>query len=220
MPQQVQIICKRRGLKNLVKKIIWLQAYNAVSGIWRQEGRQWVIGNNGTQKGIKLAELAKLMETYIKWKQKKAVTLTCADGDMVHIPAGAWLTQPARPFIMLWKIPEIWNDLRNRVRAFVLTYLGNTAIRGGKTHSKHVVDAITEQVTQLQKNQISQRRTDRNSEITAKIKGFDSPLLDSGRLFGAIRGKTKSTAIKGGAKEQKLKFLTQIDKLLADFNRK
>lgn len=220
MPQEVQIICKRRGLKNLVKKIIWLQAYNAVSGIWRQEGRQWVVGNDGSKKSIKLAELAKVMEEYVKWKQKNKVTIDCADGGKVHIPADVWITKPARPFIMLWKIPEIWMDLRNRVRAFILTYLGNTKVRGGKTHSKHVVDSITEQVELLQKNQISQKKTDRNSVITAKIKGFDHPLLDTGRLFNSIRGRTKSTAIKGQAKEQKLKFLTQIDRILADFNRK
>lgn len=219
MPQQVQIICKRKGLKNLVKKIIWLQAYNAVSGIWRQEGRQWVEGN-GKKSRLKLAELANLLETFGSWIQSKSVTIFSSSGEKIFIPAGARLKRPARPFIMLWKIPEVWIDLRNRVRAFILTYLNNTAIRGGKTHSKHVIDAITEQVTLLQKNQISQKRTDPNSKITEKIKGSNSPLFDTGRMFEAIRGKSKPTAIRGQAKEQRLKFLTQIDKIIADFNRK
>lgn len=215
----VQIICKRKGLKNLVKKIIWLQAYSAMSGIWRQEGRQWVQAGGGNKK-IKLAKLASVLETFATWTQTKTVVIPTFDGNTITIPAGAIMKRPARPFIMLWKIAEEWTDIRDRVRAFILSYLNNRTVRGGRTNSKHVVDAIAEQMTLKQKERITTLQNDKNSEVTQRIKGFDFPLVNSWRMFDAIRGKAKQTAIKGGVKEQSLQFLTQIDKLLADFNRK
>lgn len=220
MPQSsVQIICKRKGLKNIVKKIVWLQAYSSASGIWRQEGRQWV-NKDGSKGRIKLAKLAQVLETFATWIQPKTAVIPTFDGDTITIPAGARLKRPARPFIMLWKVAEVWTDLRDRARAFIISYLNNRAIRGGKTHSKHVIDSITEQVTLLQKNRVTEMQTQENSQVTQKIKGFDFPLFDSGRLFNAIRGKTVANANRGYAQEQKLKFLTQIDRILADFNRK
>lgn len=214
----VQIICKRKGLKNLVKKIIWLQAFSACSGIWRQEGRQWVSAGSGNKK-IKLAKLASVLETDASWTQTKTATIPTADGYTITIPKGAILHRPSRPFIMLWKLKDAWNDMRDRVRAFIITYLNKTTIRGGRTNSKHVIDAIAEEMAVKQREVMTNQQA-RNSEITQKIKGFDFPLIDSSKMLQAIRGKNKRTAESGMVKEQSLKFLTQIDKMIAEFNRK
>ena len=202
----------------LYSLLVWLQAYNAVSGIHKGEGRQWVRGNNKSR--IKLAKLAEVLETFATWIQSSTAVIPTFDGEYITIKAGARLHRPARPFIMLWKIPSAWDEIRNRVRAFILTYLNNTTIRGGKTNSKRIVDLIAQQMERTQKNRITELQTSSNSEITQKIKGFDFPLVNSWRLFDSIKGKTSRTAVSGEAKEQKLKYLTQIDRILNDFNRK
>lgn len=224
-----QIIHKRKGMKTLIRKIIWLQAYTAVSGIWKQEGRQYVpSGNSGKRKGgkhntkIKLAKLAETLENFASWIQPKTVIFSDpnAPENKLALIAGRRYSRPARPFIMLWKINEAWNEIRQKVRRIILNYLANTS-RGGKTGGKRVLDSIANEMQNMQKDRILSKKTDPNSIITTILKGINHPLYETGRLLESIRGRSKpNTTGRVANQEQKLKFLTQIDELINQLNRK
>lgn len=217
--QPFQIIHRKKGMKNLIKKMIWMQAYYATSGIQKNEGRQWVKSSGGKGK-IKLAKLAQVLETFATWIQPKTVVITGFDGEEITIPKGARLQRPARPFIMLYKVPEVWEKLRAFYKKLVLEHFRKLD-RSYKQGAKKIIDEVGLECQKLQKDRILSLSTKGNSEITKKVKGFDFPLMDSGKMESSIRSKTISTASgKAQRDEAKLKYLTQIDELIKQLNGK
>lgn len=217
--QPFQIIHRKKGMKNLVKKMIWMQAYYATSGIQKNEGRQWVKSSGGKGK-IKLAKLAQVLETFATWIQPKTVVITGFDGEEITIPKGARLQRPARPFIMLYKVPEAWEKLRAFYKKLVLEHFRKLD-RSYKQGAKKIIDEVGLECQKLQKDRILSLSTKGNSEITKKVKGFDFPLMDSGKMESSIRSKTIPTASgKAQRDEAKLKYLTQIDELIKQLNGK
>lgn len=218
MAEQFQIIHRKKGMKNLIKKMIWLQAYITTSGIQRNEGKQWIKAGSGSKR-IKLATLAHVLEQFKTWIQPKKAVIPTHDGDVVVIEEGARMKRPARPFIMLYKIPNLWSQLREYFRNLVRQHFARKS-QNYQHGAKQIMEELGKECQRLQKDRINSIATEGNSEITQKVKGFDWPLMDSGRMEQSIRYKIKTSYDKAHKSEAKLRYLTQIDKYIKQLNGK
>lgn len=219
MSRFFQIKHTKKGMKTLIRKIIWMQAYYSAIGLHRQEGRLWIPSGNG-KKRIKLATLAYVLEQGASWIQGKTVILTNYKGERTAIKAGSRIKIPSRTFIRINKIPDLWDKLRAYYRELIFKHL-NAKDRNYKQGAKKIFDEIGSFVKILQKNIISQGNTAENRLITEWYKGFNHPLKNTGKLGESIRNKTLSSA-KGKAQrdEQRLRYLTDIDNMIKQLNGK
>lgn len=224
----VQIICKKGGLRKLLAKVFWLQAYSAGSGIWAREGKRKVQRSNTrknwkalkkkgqspspkAKSSITLAYLANLLDGFSMWIQPKTVAIPTDNGQgHVVLVEGHRYRRPMRPFIMLWKVTEVWETLRSKVRALVLAYLNNIEVKGTKGNSKKFLNIIAQSVEQLQKDRILEHRLISNGAGTQAIKGFDWPHYHTGNLVNSIRGDAKATTSNLNGKQ----IIADLDNLL------
>lgn len=214
----LQIIHKRKGMKNLLKTIVALQMYYVTCGIHRNEGRRRVKSSSSNKSSVNRATLASLLEKTVSWIQPKTVTIPTHDGEEVTIWAGARLRRPARIFIHLNLLPNIWNGLRSFIRTRVLLLLKKQRV--GATGAKKFLKALGVKALEEQQARINRKDTASNSEITEKIKGFNHPLFDTGALLESLKYKINPNFNKGGKRLLRLKYLTQIDSWIRELNRK
>lgn len=188
----IKIISKKQGLKKALKELAKLEKSCVTVGIHKGQGRlKKTVSGRGP---INMATLAKLQETAMSWIQKNTVVIPCADGDDIIIPKGARLNKPARIFVNLQKVPDVYGAIQNFISDKIRSLLSKS-IKTSMINS--FWNTIGEKILLEQKNRIQLQRTDKNSEITQKIKGFNHPLFDTGALLNAlsfkrITGKKKS----------------------------
>lgn len=190
---EFKVISKRNGLKKALKELAKFEKSCVTVGIHKGQGRlkKTVSGGRGT---INMATLAKYQETDVHWTQKNTVVIPCADGESVVIPKGTIHHKPARIFVNLQKIPNIWAG----IGMFISTRLKYLSIKGLKLSSINKFwESVGSKILEEQQNRIRRADTVSNSETTQRIKGFNHPLFDTGALLGAlsfkrVTGKAKS----------------------------
>lgn len=188
----IKIISKKQGLKKALKELAKLEKSCVTVGIHKGQGRlKKTVSGRGP---INMATLAQLQETALSWIQKSTAVIPCADGDTVIIPKGARLKKPARIFIDLRKIANVYAS----IQMFISTRFKLLNLTGIKTSSANKFwESVGSKILEEQQNRIKRQDTHSNSDITKKIKGFDHPLFDTGSLLNAlsfkrITGKKKS----------------------------
>lgn len=216
------VIHKKKGLKTLISKLVYLQQYQGTSGI--QKGRNPRVG-----KGINLAGLAQLLEEGFSWVQKTAFYKPAIKGkkfsggynvdrDEVIIPRGKRMEVPARPFISVFKIPAMWEQVKEYARALVKGYL-NPNVKRKQAYCKQLFKLLANFVATKQKERIGSPDLQPNAPLTIMLKNGDIPLEETGRLRYSITGKSEKR--KGGRWGQfgKEKAIKQIDKIITDINK-
>lgn len=199
------VIHKKKGLKSLISKLVYLQKYQATSGI--QKGR-----NPRIKSGLNMAGLAQLLEEGFTWTQKKNLAFTIND-NKVFLKAGKEHTIPARPFISLNKYVSIWEQIKNYARQLVLNYL--TPNVGKKSsYCKQLFQLLANFVAIKQKSIIGSSRLEDNAPLTILLKGSNTPLQETGDLQDSLSGKVEKS--KNYTKQQSLQ---QIDKIMTDINK-
>lgn len=221
-----QIKHTKKGMKNLIRKMVWMQAYLSTSGIQKGDGRRNVKSGSGNKK-IKLATLAHQLEQYVNWTQPKTAVIPLANPywnpktkryeDNVVIPAGTKLSRQPRIFISLDQIPEIWQELKTFYFNLIRRHFANND-RKYKQGAKKIADSLSKEVEAKQKDRINTLATESNRPKTQIIKSFDFPLFQTGRLLDSIKGKTKSSADKAIREEKKYEYLYQIDDIIKKIN--
>lgn len=164
------------------------------------------------QKTFNLATLAYYLEQPISWIQRKSVNLLAKDGDIVTIHAGARISRPARIFIRIFKLTNIWN----KVRAFIQRQVRNLYVQAG-TNRRAFWQAIGMMAYQEQKNIIRTSASAANSDITVKLKGQNHPLFDTGGLENSINYKINKNYNNNASKIARNKFLMDFDKQWEQF---
>ena len=152
------------------------------------------------KRNFNLATLAHYLEQPASWIQNQTVNI-----NGVFIYAGARLTRPARIFISIFKIPNIWNS----VRVFIENKVKYFYVKQGFNSKKFWGD-IGQKVQNEQQNIIRTSSSKMNSELTTMIKGFNHPLFHTGRLLNAIKFKVERN-YSGNMKLARLNFLKQMD---------
>ena len=164
------------------------------------------------QRTFNLATLAYYLEQPISWIQRKSVNLLAKDGDIVTIHAGARISRPARIFIRIFKLTNIWN----KVRAFIQRQVRNLYVQAG-TNRRVFWQAIGTMAHQEQKNIIRTSASAANSDITVKLKGQNHPLFDTGGLENSINYKINKNYNNNASKIARNKFLMDFDKQWEQF---
>lgn len=160
-----------------------------------------------TKQRINLATLAYYLEQPISWVQNKTISVQGVDG-IVNIYKGARIHRPARIFIRIFKLPEVWN----RVRSFIRMQVQNLLLRAG-TQGKQFWVAIGTMTCNEQKGVIRTGHNAGNSDITTKIKGKNHPLFDTGRLLNSSTYKVRKN-YSGKLSEAKVHFLAHLDEMM------
>lgn len=165
----VEIICKKQGMKTLLKNLLALENFTGRAGINRNEGRQIVRrkGKSRTNK-INMATLA--------WIQEQFIRYTREDGS-VYI-------KQERPFIHFNLNSEVYNNFRSGVRNIVRKF-ASTKFKNPRSLMQYIVDFAVD----AQKFIIINKKTAPNKPFTIAKKGFDHPLFDTGKMLRAIKGK-------------------------------
>jgi len=216
------VIHKKKGLKTLISKLVYLQMYQGSSGI--QRGKNPRVG-----KGLNLAGLAQLLEQGYDWVQRKTLYKPLIKGntfsggytvarDKVLVRAGTHLEVPARPFISVYKFPAIWEQVKNYARQLVLNYL-NPEVRKNRTYCKQLFKLLANFVATKQKDRIGSPDLAPNAPLTIMLKNGNVPLEETGRLRYSITGKSEKR--KGGrwGENGKSKALKQIENIMTDINK-
>ena len=216
------VIHKRKGLKNLIKKIVWLQNY--------QVGCGFLSGGPIIHRGTNLARLAKMLEEgytfiqsktfYVPEKRKKFSGGYTVTSKAVVIPKGTSHTVPARPFIHLNKYPAIWNLVRSQVRKLIGWYLSGKTFKHKDCRTFY--DLLGKFVIGKQKGIIGSSKLADNSALTVMLKGKNTPLFEKGKMRNAIiekvsNNKNGQSKVKKGEIDNK--YAIQIDKIIADINK-
>lgn len=199
------VIHKKKGLKTLISKLVYLQKYQATSGIQKK-------GNSKIKRGLNMAGLAQLLEEGFSWVQKKSLGFNI-QGKKVFLKAGKQHTIPSRPFISLYKHVAIWEQVKNYARQLVLAYL-RPDIRRTNYHIKQLFQLLANFVVMKQKDIIGSSAVVDNAELTVLLKGSNTPLKETGDLQASLSGHVNKT--KNFAKQQSLE---QIDKIMTDINK-
>ena len=165
----VEIICKKQGMKTLLKNLLALENFTGRAGINRNEGRQIVRrkGKSRTNK-INMATLA--------WIQEQFIAYVRDDGSMY--------VKPERYFIHFNLNPEVYNNFRRGVRDIVRKF-ALTKFKNPKSLMQYIVDFAVD----AQKFIIINKKSKPNKPYTIAKKGFDHPLFDTGKMLRAIKGK-------------------------------
>lgn len=183
----IEIISKKQGMKSLIKKLVELENLTACAGIHKKEGYRIVRKKNRNNK-INIATLAWQLEQFASWIQKKSAPISDATGKIIGIiPQGARLSRPARPFISFFKVPDVFGHFKDSVRNLVREF-----IIGRKMKPRAFMQHVADQASSSQKFIIASKKSTPNKTLTERIKGFNHPLKETGRLFNSIRGSVKS----------------------------
>ena len=245
MAQYVKVIQKNKGaFKNFLKKIEQIQDYKATCGIHKDVGRLKVKSgsikkpkNKSTLKvkdsskeivegkkrssssrktRINLATLSSILEKHITWTQKNSATITGAGGNMVTIQAGAKMRQPARIHIHLEKASNVWGEVTQGIQFETMRYMLELQRSRGKRAGQNLFKEIAENVSERQRQRITNKETLSNAELTKIIKGFDWPLFDSGLLLRSIQGRVVRNST--GKKVRCAYIATNMDEMIRKIN--
>lgn len=154
-------------MKALMKKLEAIQDYQSTAGIQKNEGRKLVKYDTWKKSGFyNRATIAKALETDF-------------DNGVMH--------RPARFFIKLQNVPEVWNEIREYLRSEFTSFL---SFKGrGRREGTYVLKRIADFAVEKQKFRITSGNTAPNSESVAKEKGFNHPLFFHGEMLDAISSK-------------------------------
>lgn len=159
------------------------------------------------KKPFNLATLAYYLEQQVSWVQTNTVRIQGVNG-LVTIWKGSRIHRPARVFIRIFKLPEIWNKVKN----FIRMQVQNLLLRTGK-NGKQFWKAIGAMACSEQKGVIQTSHNAGNSDITMQIKGKNHPLFDTGRLLNSSTYKIEKN-YSGKVSEGKLQFLANLDEMM------
>lgn len=160
------------------------------------------------KKGFNLATLAYYLEQPVSWVQGKTVRIQGVDG-IVTIWEGARIHRPARVFIRIFKLSEIWNKVKN----FIRMQVRNFYLKSG-TNRTQFWNTLGTMVSSEQKGVIQTSHNAGNSDVTIKIKGKNHPLFDTGKLLNSSSYKVEKNYNQGEAKITRLKYLADIDRVM------
>lgn len=165
----VEIICKKQGMKTLLKNLLALENFTGRAGIFGRDGTQIVRrkGKSRTNK-INMATLA--------WIQEQFIAYTREDGSMY--------VKPERKFIHFNLNPEVYGAFRNGVRDLVRRFAKNKF-----KNPRGLMQLIVDFAVDAQKFIIINKKTKPNTPYTISKKGFDWALFDTGKMLNAIKGK-------------------------------
>ena len=163
----IKVIHKKKGMDALMKKLESIQDYQSTAGIQKNEGRRLVKYDTWKKSGFyNRATIARALETDY-------------DGPNFH--------RPARYFIKLQNVPEVWNDIKEYLRSEFTSFL---QFKGrGRREGTYVLKRIADFAVKKQKYQILDGRTAPNSDSVAKEKGFNHPLFFMGEMEESIKSK-------------------------------
>lgn len=246
MSEYVKIIQKNKGaFKNFLKKIEQIQDYKATCGIHKDVGRIKVKRgalkkprNNSSLKSTKessgkiseaktrssskrksmlnLATLSSILEKHVTWTQTTNAIITGASGNTITIPAGAKMRRPARIFIHLEKVGNVWAEVKQGVQFETMRYLLALQRSRGKIAGQNLFKEIAEKVAQRQRQRIINKETAGNSDLTMQIKGFNFPLFDKGTLLSSIKGRVVRNST--GRKVRCAYIADNIDEIIRKIN--
>ena len=138
---------------------------------------------------LNLATLSSILEKHVTWEQKSNAVFTGASEDTIFIPAGMKMRRPARIFIHLEKVGNVWAEVKQGVQFETMRYLLALQRSRGKIAGQNLFKEIAEKVAQRQRQRIINKETAGNSDLTMQIKGFNFPLFDKGTLLSSIKGR-------------------------------
>src|SRR5574344_814980 len=186
MAQYVKVIQKNKGaFKNFLKKIEQIQDYKATCGIHKDKGRILAKDRAGNKNDINIATLSDILERYITWRQKSTVVIPANDGgDPIVIPQGRIIRKPARIFIHLEKVSNVWAEVQKRIQTQSMFYMLKLHRSRGKRSGQELFLDIANWVAERQRQRIIRRETNGNSGLTTiRLKGFNYPLFDKFSLM-------------------------------------
>src|SRR5574344_1617662 len=218
MAQYVKVIQKNKGaFKNFLKKIEQIQDYKATCGIHKDKGRILAKDRAGNKNDINIATLSDILERYITWRQKSTVVIPANDGgDPIVIPQGRIIRKPARIFIHLEKVSNVWAEVQKRIQTQSMLYMLKLQRSRGKRSGQELFLDIANWLSERQRQRITRRETAGNSELTMKIKGFNYPLFDNGTLLSSISGRVVRNST--GRKVRCAYIATDMEKQIAKIN--
>jgi len=215
----VQVIHKKKGMKALMKKLEYLNEYQATAGIHKNKGRLKITSGDGKKrrnKSINMATLALTLETDHDIIPTKDTYLTSEDGlQTIKLTAGKSYHQVARHFIKLQNVPQEWTKVREFVRRQFLEFLSSSG--RGKREGTYVFRRIGEFAEVVQRSQIIDAKTAPNTAATSTLKGKNHPLLDDGDLLGAIDSRVTKQST--GKKVRFTKIADDMHKTMMSLNK-
>ena len=99
------------------------------------------------------------------------------------------MRQPARIHIHLEKASSVWAEVTQGIQFETMRYMLELQRSRGKRAGQNLFKEIAENVSERQRQRITNKETLSNAELTKIIKGFDWPLFDSGLLLRSIQGR-------------------------------
>lgn len=215
----VQVIHKKKGMKALMKKLEYLNEYQATSGIHKDKGRRKITSGDGKKrrnKSINMATLAKVLETDHDIIPTRDIYLISQDGNAtIKLTAGKSYHHVARYFIKLQNVPEEWNKVREFIRRQFLEFLGFSG--RGKREGAYIFRRIGEFAETIQRSQIIDAKTAPNTAATSILKGKNHPLLDDGDLLNSIDHRVSKQST--GRKVRFSKIADDMEKTMMSLNK-
>lgn len=157
------------------------------------------------KRSFNLATLAFYLEQPVSWIQSKTVRLF-GHSEPVTIHAGARMSRPARTFIRIFKLPDVWDKIRRFVQEQIKILYTTT-----KLSRRSFWKDLGTMTKAEQQNIIQSSKTAMNSDLTTKIKGKNHPLFDTGGLLESIgyRVRKNPNAVSGISKNSFLMNLNE-----------
>ena len=215
-----KVVVKRNDLKGLMKKLSLLQMYYLTVGIHTNEGRR--ISNSRTKSKSNIAKVAHIMESGATYTQSKTVRIPSAQSvgnplisdkfeNFVTILKGTLITIPQRIFISLNKLPFVWNKVQAYSESLLNTLMSQNM---GTGNASKYYDNMGKRLQMDMMERIGITGTTfyhaPNSPTTIKIKGFNHPLFDTGKMLNSIKWKRHNNYGSGEKKLTRLKYLNDI----------
>lgn len=160
-----------------------------------------------------LASLAYYLEQPVSWVQEETVRVQGVN-NIFTIFAGARLKRPARIFISIFKLPNVWSGIKSFINTKVKYFAGSTNMS-----SRDFWNALGRKVQEEQQRIITSSSSAANTDLTTLIKGKNHPLFDTGRLLNGITFHMVRNQNSTGAKKiDKAKFLMNLDQEMEKLN--
>lgn len=225
MGQYVKVIQKNKGaFKNYLKKLESVQDFYITCGIHDGPGRRLAKTSTdkkvSRKKRVNIATLSDILEKHITWTQRFTKVFPDPNGNPdnnIIIPAGKKLTKPARVFIQLDRVPNVWSEISKGIQFETMRYLMEIQNSRGKRSAQNYFQTLAKHISDRQKQRITNHETEENSPTTMKIKGFDYALYQHGMLLNSIEGRVIRS--KTGKKVRCSKVATELEDMLNKLNK-
>lgn len=192
----------KKGMNKLAKNLFLLQQDCVSVGIHKSDNAPTSDGRDGS---FNLASLAYYLEQTVSWIQNKTVVVPADDGSNVVIYKGSRMVRPARIFITIFKLDNVWN----KIRSFIQEQVKALYLSAGSS-KKSFWKNIGNMAKNEQKAVIQTSSSATNSDLTTKIKGFNHPLFHTGGLLNAINYQVRKNP-SANNKIDKNNFLMHLD---------